>query len=362
MEKKSSNGNGFSGEKKQLESSEIICDNDDKAVGHFYERINKLNESSGLSLVFNFRETMVDLHLLYNEVIKKGGFYQVTKIGKWDEVASASNLKSNVFTSAAQLQKVYETLLLQYELMYSRHLPEESNTWPDKSSLGFSCCVVSSTGKRKHSESSSPLSTVTFGDPDGPTNESKSSNDTCQVATGAKKVHQNTTMTTPSNSNINVVKDPNAPMKPRTGYQIFLRLETHRLKMIHGKSSTSHNLRDMATEAWRSLSDNDKKPYIEAGITDKDRYDREMASYKQRENNQNTKGQNLFGNQTSTINLSTSSKVDDVYHVSLEPDCEKFLKPDESLVELAIEAMKNAETNDPLFHIDWDSSSMDMPY
>lgn len=53
--------------------------------------------------------------------------------------------------------------------------------------------------------------------------------------------------------------DPDdAPLKPRTGYQIFLRLETHRLKMIHGESSNSQNLREMAIDAWRCLPDKDK--------------------------------------------------------------------------------------------------------
>lgn len=63
-------------------------------------------------------------------------------------------------------------------------------------------------------------------------------------------------------SNYNVkesIVDPNAPLRRRSGYHIFLRLETRRLKMIHGERSDSVNLREMAIDAWRSLSDKDKE-------------------------------------------------------------------------------------------------------
>ncbi|KAI3445429.1 hypothetical protein Pfo_002094 [Paulownia fortunei] len=361
MEKKAGNAGGFSGEKNP--ESVVIPDDDKSAVDRFYEKLGKLNESSGLSLVFNFRETMLDLHRFYKEVIKRGGFYQVTKFGKWDDVASASNLNSSVSMSAAQLQNVYEILLLQYELMYCRKMPEEANIWPDKSSIGFLCSGVSpscSTGKRKHCDSSSPFSTVHSGDRDGPTDKWKHSDDTCQVATELKTMHKNSTMLTSSNSNIKeFIMDPDAPLKPRTGYQIFLRLETHRLKMVHGESSSSQNLREMAIDAWRCLSEKEKQPYIEASKMDKERYDKEMAAYKQLQTNQNAKSESLFSNPTpSMLNFSTSSETDDVYHVSLEADCENVFSPDESMVELAIEVMKNAESNDPIFQIDWDTNGI----
>ncbi|KAL0335414.1 UNVERIFIED_CONTAM: hypothetical protein Sradi_4753300 [Sesamum radiatum] len=364
MEKKSDNAGGFSGEK--YPESAVIVDQEKAAVDCFYEKLGKLNESSGLSSVFNFREALLDLHLFYKEVIKRGGFYQVTKVGKWDDVASASNLKSSVSISAAQLQNVYELLLLQYELMYCRNMPEEANIWPDKSSLGFlnsgfgpSC----STGKRKHCECSSPFTTVHSGDP-APADIWKPTNNSCLVAAGAKTMHQNSSIITLSNSNTKELSpDPDAPLKPRSGYQIFLRLETHRLKMIHGESSSSQNLRDMAIDAWRCLSEKDKQPYVEASKMDKERYEKELATYNQLKSNKIPKSQSLFSNSTpSMLNFSTSSETDDVYHVSLESDCENFLSPDESMVELAIEVMKNAESSDSIFQIDWESGSLDISY
>lgn len=53
-------------------------------------------------------------------------------------------------------------------------------------------------------------------------------------------------------------KSPNAPMGYRTGYMIFLRMECDRLKKIHGESSAGQ-FRDMAIDAWRHLSKNDRE-------------------------------------------------------------------------------------------------------
>lgn len=55
-----------------------------------------------------------------------------------------------------------------------------------------------------------------------------------------------------------LIKEAEAPLKPRTGYQIFLRIACHKLKEIYGESSSSPNIRDMAIEAWRHLSEEDK--------------------------------------------------------------------------------------------------------
>ncbi|KAL0364859.1 UNVERIFIED_CONTAM: hypothetical protein Sangu_0583500 [Sesamum angustifolium] len=334
MEKKSDNAGGFSGEK--YPESAVIVDQEKAAVDCFYEKLGKLNESSGLSSVFNFREALLDLHLFYKKVIKRGGFYQVTKVGKWDDVASASNLKSSVSISRSSASECFLN-----------------------SGFGPSC----SSGKRKHCECSSPFTTVHSGDP-APADIWKPTNNSCLVAAGAKTMQQNSSMITLSNSNTKELSpDPDAPLKPRSGYQIFLRLETHRLKMIHGESSSSQNLRDMAIDAWRCLSEKDKQPYVEASKMDKERYEKELATYNQLKSNKIPKSQSLFSNSTpSMLNFSTSSETDDVYHVSLESDCENFLSPDESMVELAIEVMKNAESSDSIFQIDWESGSLDISY
>lgn len=50
MEKKAGDPNGFSGEKSP--QSLVIPDRGEATIDHFYEKLGKLNESSGLSLVW----------------------------------------------------------------------------------------------------------------------------------------------------------------------------------------------------------------------------------------------------------------------------------------------------------------------
>ncbi|KAL7157646.1 hypothetical protein ABFS83_02G091400 [Erythranthe nasuta] len=353
---------GFSG--KKTPESVSIRDPGKAAVDHFYEKLAKLNESSGLSSVFNLRETMLDLHQLYREVIKRGGFYQVTKFGKWGDVASASNLKSSLSMSAAQLHNIYEILLLQYELMYCRKMPQVVNTWPNKSFKDSGLSQSYSTEKRKHCDESS----ISF----------------------PKE----------SNNNKKIKNEVDAPLKPRTAYHIFLRLEINRLRVIYGETrSDTQNLRDMAIDAWRCLSDKDKQPYIEASVMDKERYDKEMAAHhKQIENrkiNVTGEGQSVgpainptdekimkfpkeesvhLENKKINVNGERQSvgpsinpnderimkfpKEESVYRVCLEGDeSEEVLSQDEChVMELAVEEMKNARSisnDDPIFHIEW---------
>lgn len=53
----------------------------------------------------------------------------------------------------------------------------------------------------------------------------------------------------------------NAPMGLRTAYMIFLRMETERLKMIHGKGSPGQ-IKNMANDAWKRLSEHDRQVYF----------------------------------------------------------------------------------------------------
>ncbi|KAH6819030.1 hypothetical protein C2S51_002633 [Perilla frutescens var. frutescens] len=365
MEKQPGDAGDFPGEKRP--ESAMISDHDNAAEDLFYQKLAKFNESSGLSLVFNFRQTMLDLHSFYKEVMKRGGFYQVTKMGKWDDVASVSNSKSCVSMSAAQLQNVYDMLILEYELMYCRKMPDQANTWPAKNSPGCFGSGVSPSclkGKRKQCDSSSAFSTFVPGNRDGWTDKKDYCADTRKEAKELEMGNKNSTMIISANSNSKefVVDNTDAPEKPRTGYHIFLRLETQRLKMTLGTSSSGQNLRELAVAAWRRLPEKDKLPYIEASKMDKERYERQMASYKKLHEIHKGKSHALFSTTTpSMLNFSTSMQSDDAYHVSLEDDSENVHSPDESMVKSAIEAMKSAKTNDSIFQIDWDNGSPSVP-
>ncbi|GER44973.1 high mobility group [Striga asiatica] len=275
MEKTVDSSGEFPGRK-----TESTVVSDQTSEDHFYGQVEKLNESSGLSLVFNFRDTKLDLYCLYKEVIERGGFHQVTKLGKWDDVASASNPISSVLTSASQLQNIYQALLIQYELMDSRNMAEKGSSWQDKTSSGCGASSSFSTGKRRHIDQDSQL-------------------DNCprEVASERKARRKK------SNAK-NLKTDPDAPLKPRSGYSIYLRLEIDRLKKIYGEKANGMNIREMVTNAWRSLSDEEKQPYFEASKIDKERYRKEMGAYNNKQLNDEPK----------------VGPTDDVYHVSLSLD------------------------------------------
>ncbi|XP_057493394.1 high mobility group B protein 10-like [Actinidia eriantha] len=137
----------------------------------FYEKLSKSFESSGLSLLFNFRETSLDLYMFYKEVTERGGFHVVTKDGKWGEVASTLNCKSSISMSPTQLHKLYAQLLYQFELTYNYRT----------------------------------LAKVVV--PSGP-----------KLATQKPDVQ-----TSPKNNEMK--KDPNAPIGSRSTYQMYLRKE-----------------------------------------------------------------------------------------------------------------------------------------
>lgn len=96
------------------------------------------------------------------------------------------------------------------------------------------------------------------------------------------------------------------------------------------------------------------QPYIEASKMDKERYGKEMAAYKQLSENQEGKSQAVLTTATpNVLNFSTSTEpADDVYRVSLQHDSGNLRSPDESMVELAAEVMKKAESHDSIFQID----------
>ncbi|KAL6998739.1 hypothetical protein U1Q18_045170 [Sarracenia purpurea var. burkii] len=180
----------------------------------------------------------------------------------------------------------------------------------------------SSIGKRKYCNSSQ-LPTVHSADGDGPNARRKRNDNSNQMSTGPKSA------ISPKNKDIK--KDPNAPVRPRGAYQIFLKKECDRLKKIHGESSRIPNNLNMAINAWRRLSEIDRQLYAEESRKDRERFNRELAAYKE-----------------------CKSVQQGDYHVTMQPAAESFFVPDQPAVELTSKLMKNAQPNDTMFQINLD--------
>nr|XP_016451047.1 PREDICTED: putative high mobility group B protein 11 isoform X1 [Nicotiana tabacum] len=333
----------------------------------FYEKLNKLNESSGLSLVFNFRETALDLYLFYEEVTKRGGFNQVTKDAKWGEVASSLHVKSNVVMFPTQLQKVYENLLLQFEQMYYYRSRGKATIPPPSHqvsataravslkgynlSLGSGDSIDDSAGKRKYCDWSSPVVLPHSNDRNSPVKKRKCTNDCCLVSTVGPETPEQKSQISATNTYLK--KDPGAPTRTRSAYQIYLKVECERLKKVLGESSGAKKIREMAINSWRTLSENDRKPYIEASNKDRERYYREMAAYKQHTKKGTVKDQNSYSSSAlSYINFGAPPETDNAYYVTLQADAGSDIVPDESLIESTVQMLENANPSDPISQID----------
>ncbi|KAK2968746.1 hypothetical protein RJ640_020382 [Escallonia rubra] len=317
----------------------------------FYEKLSKMNEPSGLSLIFNFRETSLDLYLLYKDVTKRGGYFQVTRDGSWEEVASALNLNSSVSMSPTQLQKLYANLLYQFEQTYYYRSPAKLTEAQGHSSSVKNCSSCSK-GKRKHSESSLHLSTTHSGP------AKKECNYNAIHLSTVRKPDEKKLPLHASPKVKDTKKDPGAPSGARTSYQIFIRRECERLKGMHGESSAGQ-FRNMAIDAWNRLSESDRQPYIEESRKDRERYKQEMTAYTERSNLHT--GSNCT--EPNMINFAMPLQTDGDYHVTLQPDAENIFASDGSTVELAVKYMKDARPNDPIFQINWDEycGSLDLP-
>ncbi|XP_012569925.1 putative high mobility group B protein 11 [Cicer arietinum] len=190
----------------------------------FYAKLTDLLDSSGLTLIFNVRETSLDLYLFYLEVTRRGGFHQVGQQKKWGEVVCALKLEGSNTKLCAQVEKLYAHLLYKFEKLYFYRCPATSSTKV----------------KRKHEDDLMV---------------EKMSNDYSSQMTGVSSQEPQVLLQSPSN---------NKEMKKRgqSGYQIFLKQECARLKAYSQEIDGTKILR-MAVDAWKKLSDIEKQPYLE---------------------------------------------------------------------------------------------------
>lgn len=247
-------GNGVDGSNPHASSSPTVSDEKSPSPavsGHcsgksaadmreeddFYQKLNKINESSGLSLLFNFRNTSIDLYEFYKIVIDRGGYHHVMKEGKWVEVAYFATRKEKSRLTPTQLQNLYAAILYPFEQTYFYRSPVKLNKKPSIIMPTTQVCTFVEKKPTRIEE---------------------------KKPTRVKKIR----------------KDPRAPLGSRNCYQMFLKMECDRLKSIHG-GTPSAKLRDSIVEAWMNLSNEDKLPYIEASKKDKERYLKEMEAYEE---------------------------------------------------------------------------------
>ncbi|QHO34310.1 High mobility group B protein [Arachis hypogaea] len=186
----------------------------------FYLKLTHLFDSSGLTLIFNVRETLLDLYLVYLEVTTRGGFHQVSQEKKWGEVASALRLEGNIARLSAQVEKLYLQLLYQFEQLYFYRAPTKSSK---------------TTGLHKRKQISSET-----------TEEG-----------GAGLVKEQALLLEPSDGK-EKKKRRGMAQGQRSAYQMFLKQECTRLKSCNS-TSTGKGILHTAIDSWRNMSPLEKQ-------------------------------------------------------------------------------------------------------
>ncbi|KAL5565904.1 hypothetical protein UlMin_029068 [Ulmus minor] len=322
----------------------------------FYIKLSELFEASGLNLILNVRETLLNLHVLYKEVVERGGYYQVTKDRRWEEVAIALKLEGVNVNYSNQVQKVYASFLFQFEQIYSYRAPEKAAA---HQAFAGQCYPVNfSAVKRKSSKS---LIQELSEDEDVPMGKKVFKDNSSLQLTGWA-AEQKISPQTPSKAEVKKKKGPSngAQLRARTGYQIFLKEECDRQKRIHGVKFKG-SFRRMADDAWRNLTEAERQPYLEESKRARESISREMAAHKENQDKQDAEKKKISLPEGNYHGPAAYEKPDEhkpdqsanhvqpdehkpdqsAYHV--QPKYEKLdeHKPDQSAVDLAVKNAPN---------------------
>ncbi|KAK7392090.1 hypothetical protein VNO78_20517 [Psophocarpus tetragonolobus] len=329
----------------------------------FYIKLAELLDSSGLTLIFNVRETLLDLYLFYLEVTRRGGYHQVGREKKWEEVVFALKLEGNTVKLCAQVEKLYAHLLYQFEQLYFYRRPaKQTGSNSTKGPLQ----------KKRNSTASLPYIIMDFKDGQKATEMSKDYS--CDITeslcnnldsnlAGPRYVEQPVLLLSPSNnkeikktSDNKEMKKPsnNKEMKKRRGsppgrktaYQIFLKHECARLKTC-SQALDGQKILHIAIDTWRNMSDIEKQPYVEESKKNKEEIKEAMINHNKKQSTQDTREEkwpSLSGD----------------YLVDSQPEADNSLVS-KATVGLALKMTEKAST-DPSFLMDLDAyCGLDLP-
>ncbi|RZC48549.1 hypothetical protein C5167_016976 [Papaver somniferum] len=267
----------------------------------------------------------LDLHILYVEVTKRGGFEKVVIEKKWRDVGIIFNFPQTATSASYVLRKHYASLLYHYEQVYffklqcspsSVAMPViKSLTYRHTAGGGVRCDDLVATSsqsmqiqpyqtpsnKTKSSsalQSKSPKNLPVIGTIDGKFD--------CGYLVSVKLGDEilrgvlyhppafESTSTVPTSESAIVPYDPNLrrkrrrrrygdpdrPKPNRSGYNFFFSEKHSKLKIVY--PNREREFTKMIGESWSNLSQEDRMVYQKIGLQDKERYKREMEEYKEK--------------------------------------------------------------------------------
>ncbi|KAI3980598.1 hypothetical protein MKX01_025163 [Papaver californicum] len=264
----------------------------------------------------------LDLHTLYVEVTKRGGFEKVVNEKKWRDVGIVFNFPQTATSASFVLRKHYLTLLYHYEQVYffklpftpsSVAMPVKSLTYRHTPASGVSCDDLVITpfqsmqiqpyqtpaNKTKASsalQTKNPKNLAVVGTIDGKFDcgylvSVKLGNEILRGVLyhppALDSVPTNQSATVPyDDPNLRRKRrrrrygDPDRPKPNRSGYNFFFSEKHSKLKTVY--PNREREFTKMIGESWSNLSQEDRMVYQKIGLQDKERYKREMKEYNEK--------------------------------------------------------------------------------
>ncbi|XP_059636004.1 high mobility group B protein 9 [Cornus florida] len=221
----------------------------------------------------------LNLHALYVEVTKRGGYDKVILEKKWREVSSVFNFSPTTTSASYALKKHYSSLLHHYEHVYFFRLQGPLLTSTDPlcfEAVGtidgkFDCGYLVSVKL-----GSKILNGVLY-HPEQPSS-SMSAVQPCTaiIPYNPKPVPHHSGRRNRRRRG----GDPSRPKPNRSGYNFFFAEKHSVFKSLY--PDREREFTKMIGESWSNLSLEERMVYQDYGLKDKERYQREMKEYKER--------------------------------------------------------------------------------
>ncbi|RLV90057.1 Non-histone protein 10 [Spathaspora sp. JA1] len=168
--------------------------------------------------------------------------------------------------------------------------------------------------------------------------------------TAKKQIKRKVNTTTSTPSEPKAKRDPDLPKRPTNAYLIFCEMEKDRIKQENEekKPGVVNDLSKSMTEAWKVLNEEDRKPYYKLYEDDRERYQREMAVYNQKKQEEGEEGGDLKRQKLETE--TETPEVEEGVEVMSEPPSEPAEPVDEPETEPVSEVVEEVkqEVDEPI--------------
>ncbi|XP_047937929.1 high mobility group B protein 9 isoform X1 [Salvia hispanica] len=220
----------------------------------------------------------LNLHVLYVEVTRRGGYDKVVAEKKWREISAVFDFSPTTTSASYALRKHYFTLLRRYEQLYffrnQAAMLNHTAGSPSFHAIGtidakFDCGYLVSVKLGDET-----LNGVLYhpGYPGG----AAAAPPACTALVPYTPVpHQPGRRTRRRRST-----DPSRPKPNRSGYNFFFAEKHSALKSLY--PNREREFTKMIGESWNKLSPEDRVVYQNYGLKDKERYQKELKEYKER--------------------------------------------------------------------------------